>query len=152
MAIAVINSFRAAPIFGQNQQYENPVSRKTEKNLAVLSSIGGSALAGITAGGITAYVKGKGKAMPLAPIIGIVAAGIVAALTLPASLYQTKVSSFVKEKEMDVFSRDKEANIAIAEGVNDKVKDEDVSLDEKINTYFNYKMASNAAGLAVKSM
>ena len=44
----------------ENSQYENPISRSTERNLTILSSVGASALAGGIAGGLTTLcTKGK---------------------------------------------------------------------------------------------
>lgn len=72
------------------------------------------------------------------------------ALTLPAKLYDTKVKAFAREKEMDVFSRDRELKSNIMEEVDKEVKDEDVSLDQKINHYTTVQMANNGNGLLVK--
>jgi hypothetical protein len=51
---------------------------------------------------------------------------------------------------MDVFSRQKEAQANIYADINDEVKDEDVSLDDKINHYATVKMADSGKGLMVK--
>ena len=67
--------------------------------------------------------------------IGAAAGLITLALTLPSKLYNTKVNAFAREKEMDVYSRDKDLKSNIMEEVNKEVKDEDVDLDQKINHY-----------------
>ena len=51
---------------------------------------------------------------------------------------------------MDVFSRQKEAQKSIYEDVNQEIKDENVSLDEKIKHYTTVTMADNGKGLMVK--
>ncbi len=55
-----------------------------------------------------------------------------------------------EKKEMDVFSRDRELKSNIMEQVNEEIKDEEVSLDDKINHYATVQMANNGKGLLVK--
>ena len=131
----------------EKAQYENPISRSTERNLTILSSVGASSLAGAIAGGLTTLCT-KGKKLPIG--VGIVAALGTLALMLPAKIYNTKVNAFAREKEMDVFSRQKEAQSNIYEDINNEIKDEDVSLDDKINHYSTVKMADNGNGVMVK--
>ena len=128
-AISGGNSFKA--------QYENPINRKTERNLAILQSTGVSALAGVTAAGIgSCFVEGGiQNNKKLLAGVGTAAMLGTLALTLPSKLYNTKVGAFTREKEMDVFSRDRDLKSNIMENVNDEIKDENVSLDEKIKHY-----------------
>lgn len=137
----------------QNQDYENPVNRSTERNLAILMSAGGSALAGAVTGGLSTFIP-KIKATGWKGPVGIgVAAGLVTlGLTLPQKLYATKVNAFARQKEMDVFSRQKSAQSNIYEDINDEIKDEDVSLDQKINHYSTVKMADNGNGVMIKGV
>jgi len=128
--------------------YENPISRKTERNLSILSSLGASALIGGTAALLTTCVQPKGWKLPTG--IGVAAGLTTLLLTLPSRLYNTKVNAFAKEKEMDVFSRQKSAQANIYKDINEEIKDEDVSLDDKINHYTTVKMADNGKGLMVK--
>jgi len=127
--------------------YENPINRKTERNLAILGTIGGSTLIGATAGALTSCVT-KGWKVP--GIVGAIATVASLALLLPSKLYNRSVSAFAKEKEMDVFSRQKDAQANIYGAINEEIKDEEVSLDEKINHYATAKMADNGKGLMVK--
>ena len=60
------------------------------------------------------------------------------------------MNAFAREKEMDVFSRDKDLKSNIMEEVNKEVKDDEVSLDDKINHYTQVQMANNGNGLLVK--
>lgn len=137
-------NFRAS-----SQQYENPINRTTERNLAILSATGVSAFAGAVAGGITTCCT-KGYKWPLG--VGIAAALVTLGLTLPSKLYNTKVGAYTREKEMDVFSRQKTAQNNIYEDINDEIKDEDVSLNDKINHYATVKMADNGSGVMVKGV
>ncbi len=145
MRICAINSIRT---FGaQKGEYENPVNQKTEKRLAILGSVGASALAGATAFGITSCLTSNRKTQGAA---GLTALFATLALSLPSKLYNTKVGAFAREKEMDVFSRQKEAQKNIYEDVNKEIKNEDVSLDDKIKHYATVAMADNGKGVMVK--
>ena len=137
-------NFRAS-----SKQYENPINRTTERNLAVLSATGVSAFAGLVAGGATTLFT-KGYKWPLG--VGIVAALATLGLTLPPKLYNAKVNAYARDKEMDVFSRQKAAQNNIYEDINDEIKDENVSLDNKINHYATVKMADNGSGVMVKGV
>lgn len=136
----------------KNDDYENPINRKTEKGLAVWGSIGGSALVGATVAGIASCFTKEGlKAnKKLLGGIGAAAALVTLALTLPAKIYKTGVKAFTREKEMEVFSRDRELKANIMDEVNKEVKDENVDLDQKINHYTSVQMANNGNGLLVK--
>lgn len=153
MQIQAIKGCCPKPHFTSNKNdYENPINRKTEKNLAILGSIGGSTLVGGIAAGIGSCAFGKGT-KGRGRILGAIgaAAGLVTlALTLPSKLYNTKVNAFAREKEMDVFSRDRELKSNIMEEVDKEVKDEDVSLDQKINHYTSVQMANNGNGVMIK--
>lgn len=153
MQVSAINRCCPKPQFTANKNgYENPINRGTEKGLAVWGSIGGSALVGATAAGIgSCFIKAGTKARGWKlGAIGAAAGLITMALTLPAKLYNTKVNAFAREKEMDVFSRDKELKSNIMEEVDKEVKDEDVSLDDKINHYTSVQMANNGNGMLIK--
>ena len=133
----------------RRQDYENPIDRKTERNLALLSATGTSALVGVVAGAATTIFT-EAKKWPV--IVGISAALATLGLILPSKLYNTKVSAYTREKEMDVFSRQKTAQNNIYEDINEEIKDEDVSLDDKINHYTTVKMADNGNGVMIKGV
>ncbi len=152
MAISAISSYSITnPSFTAKKfdkdGYENPINRKTERNLSILSTLGTSALVGGTAALITTCFK-KGLKLPTA--MGVIAAATTLVLALPSRLYNTKVSAYAKEKEMDVFSRQKAAQANIYKDINEEVKDEDVSLDEKVKHYSTVKMADNGKGMMLK--
>ncbi len=153
MQVSAINRCCPKPQFSsQKNGYENPINRGTEKGLAIWGSIGGSALVGATAAGIgSCFIKSgaKNRALKLSGI-GVAAGLLTMALTLPAKLYNTKVRAFTREKEMDVFSRDRELKSNIMEQIDKEVKDEDVSLDQKINHYTSVQMANNGNGMLIK--
>ena len=130
------------------QTYENPVNRKTERGLAVLGTVGASALVGTIAAGLTTCAT-KGLKKPIA--VGAAAAALTLLLTLPSKLYNTKVNAFAKEKEMDVFSRDRDAKSNMLEQINEQVQDKSVPLEEKIANYTKVQMANNGKGVLLQS-
>ena len=157
MNIQAIKSYSPKVNFssnGEKPQYENPVNRKTEKGLTIWGSIGTGALVGATAGGIaTCFIKETAKhRYAKAGFIGLAVMAATMALTLPAKLYKTKVNAFTREKEMDVYSRDKELKSNLLTEVDKEVKNEDVPLEEKINHYATMQMASNGSGLLIKGV
>lgn len=151
MAITAVNNVQFS---GRKNGYENPINRKSEKKLAVWGSIGGSTILGATAAGLTTCLTEKGSKHRGWKIggVGVAAALAYLAITLPAKLYNTKVNAFAREKEMDVFSRDRDLKSNIMEEVNKEVKDEDVSLDQKINHYTSVQMANKGNGMIVKGV
>lgn len=150
MKVSAITNICPKPCFtSEKQEYENPVNRKTERNLTVLQASGVSLIAGVTAGGIASCLIKEGAKHKVP--ISVAAVGILTAvLTLPAKLYDRSVKSFVREKEMDVFTRDRELKSNILTEVDKEVKDEDVSLDQKLNHYTSLQMANNGKGMLIK--
>ncbi len=151
---AVSNCCPKQSFASNNGNYENPINRNTEKGLTVLQSVGTSVLVGGTAFGIASFLIPKATKMRMgkAGIIGGVLGAVSLLLTLPANLYNTKVRAFTREKEMDVFSRDRELKSNILSEVDKEVKDEDVSLDQKINHYTTVQMANNGNGVMIKGV
>lgn len=127
--------------------YENPISRKKEKALATLSVIGGSAILGAVVAGLVSCLKIGTKKSAL---IGVGTAVVTAALALPSKLYNTAVNAFAREKEMDVYSRDKELKSALTEEVHKEVLDPEVSLDKKLDDNLKLQTANRAQALLVQ--
>ena len=155
MAIQGVSlNYSNVPCFRANKQndYENPIHRRTERNLAILSSVGGSALTGVVAGGLSTIFMEKGRGWKIPTAIGLAAGLLTLGLTLPSKIYNTKVNAYAREKEMDVFSRQKSAQSNIYEDIDTEIKDDKVSLDDKINHYATVKMADNGNGIMVKGV
>ena len=154
MQISAINSCNCPkPQFTSKRNgYENPINRSSERNLAIWGNVGAGVLAGGIGAGIGSFFIKEGTKNRAWKIGGIGTAVALAymALTLPAKIYNTKVNAFTREKEMDVFSRDRDLKSNIMEEVNKEVKDEDVSLDDKINHYTSVQMANNGNGVLIK--
>ncbi len=145
--------------FGQNKaekstpkenkaNYENPISRTKEKGLAVLSTVGSAAVAGAVVAGLATCLNQNKK---VSGLIGLGVAAVTTALTLPQKLYDTKVNAFVKEKEMDVYSRDKSLKSNLTEEVHKEVLDPEVSLDKKLDHNFKLQMANRGNGVVIQS-
>ena len=75
---------------------------------------------------------------------------VTAALALPSKLYNTAVNAFAREKEMDVYSRDKELKSALTEEVHKEVLDPEVSLDKKLDDNLKLQTANRAQALLVQ--
>ena len=131
----------------KKQEYENPVNRKTERNLAILGSAGTSLLTGAAGFGLATCLTANRKISGLA---GAAVAGLTLLLTLPSALYNTKVGSFTRQEQMAVFSRQKAAQKSIYEGINEEVKKEDVPLADKVDLYAKVAMADNGKGVMIK--
>ena len=161
MNVSSINSFGATPFKAnkKNNEFENPISRGTERNLAIWTSVGGSALAGAIVGGLTTTLlplkEGEKRSLKNSKVAVAAAAAvalIVLAFTLPSKIYKTNVNAFVKQKEMDVFSRDRELKTNLTEEFGKEVKDEDVSLDKKLDDNLKLQMANRGSALGIANI
>lgn len=148
-----------------DSEYENPVSRSTERNLAAWTTVCGSAIVGLAAGGLATFVFPKPEATtdektiatffktrkgPV--IVGLAAAAATLLVVLPSKIYNTKVNAFVKQKEMDVFSRDRELKSNLTEEVGTEVKDPDVSLDKKLDDNLKLQMANRGSAIGIANV
>lgn len=157
-------NYSATTNFKGNQskdtEYENPVSRGTERNLAILKSTGGATVLGAIAAGVvsccfnTEKHAGEGffKKNKVALLIGAATAAVSLAFTLPSALYNTKINAFVKQKEMDVFSRDRELKSNLTEEVDKEVKSSDVSLDKKLDDNLKLQMANRGTAIGIANV
>lgn len=146
-------SFQANGAHGQEQMYENPISRVTEQNLAIISSLVLSGVLGFFGYGITScMVDTKAKGLKI-PILAGLAVGLGSlAFILPSKLYHTKVGAFAREKETAVFSRDRALQSDLTEQVHENVLQPDVSLDEKLGQNWKLKAAQNGNSLGIADM
>lgn len=163
-AVGSQNLFTAKAVKFQSKssEYENPVSRGTEKSLAIWGSFCGSLVLGAITFGLASCLKDfKAKEpgvkafmashkIPL--IIGGAASAVAMLVTLPAKIYNTKVNAFVKQKEMDVFSRDRELKSNLTEDVNEEVKNPNVSLDKKLDDNLKLQMANKGSAIGIANV
>lgn len=131
------------------QRYENPVNIKTERNLAVLSSVGTSLVTGAVSAGITSVLKGSSPLKKVPLLVGAATGLITLAFTLPSKLYHTKINATVNKKEMDVYTVDKELKKDLAKEVHTEIQNENTSLDDKLNYNMKWQMGNRAQASAV---
>ena len=131
----------------KSNEYENPINRNTERNLSILSTVGVSTIVGLSAAGLSTCFPTSKKT---SGVIGLLTGAASLALLLPSKIYNTKVNSYVKEKEMGVYNEQTQAKQGIYGEINKEIKNEDVSLDDKINHFTTVQMANNGKGLLVK--
>ena len=143
----------------EKPEYENPISRKTERNLAILSSVGSSSIIGVVAGFLATNFSKleegekrtfKNSKMPIG--VGVAVAAVSLAFTLWAKLYNTKVGAFKREKDMDYFSREMELKSNLTGDVNTEVKDPEVSLDKKLDDNLKLQMANKGQALGLANI
>ncbi len=156
MNITKINGFKPIHFRENNEKksdYENPISRSTERNLAILGSVGGAAVTGGIIGGLTSFLLQSSKnKTKFSVLTGAAAMLLYLAVSLPPKLYNTKVGAFLKEKEMDVFSRDRALKSNLTEEVNQEVKDPEVSLDKKLDDNLKLQMANKGGVLGIANV
>lgn len=144
-------SFKGNTENNNEQRYENPVNIKTERNLAVLSSVGASIATGAVGAGITSLLKGENcKIYHKLPLLVGAAIGLATlAFTLPSKLYHTKINATVNKKEMDVYTVDKELKKDLAKEVHTEIQNENTSLDDKLRYNMQWQMGNRANASAV---
>ena len=152
VGLGVPYSSKAAFFRGSKNEneYENPISRSTERNLAILGSAGTASILGLIAWGLTSCLGFKEKRTPI--IWGVSAAALTLLLLLPANIYNTKVRAFAKQKEMDVFTRDRNLKTNLTEDVDKEVQNPEVSLDKKLDDNLKLQTANRGSALVVAGM
>lgn len=141
-----------------NADYKNPVSMKAEYTVATLGSAVGSAVVGAVAGFVAHFVKTAkaGEGAQVSKKFGIlVGAGVAAgafALSIIPKLYRTSVTGFVKQKEMDVFSREKSAETTLAEKIDAQAKNDDVPLSESIGNFAKFQVGKKGNGIGIAQL
>ena len=117
---------------GRKNELDNPVNRKLEKRLAILNAGGISAVAGAltTARSYTASWKNAG-------MFGIGAGFVTMMFICPRFMYKSGINSYKKEKELDVFTKEKEVQKKLLTDVNEAIDHGDSEL--KLENYSKAK-------------
>lgn len=136
----------------QESEYENPISRKTERNLAILKSVGWSSVFGLIVAGVVSSFKSEKITGKYSVLAGLATAAVSLLINLPPALYNTKVNAYVKQKEMDVFSRDRNLKTNLTEEVDKEVQDSEVSLDKKLDDNLKLQMANRGTALGIANI
>ena len=90
---------------GQYSEFQNPVNRQTEKRLAILNAGGISVATGAVT---TAIARSYTSSWKHASWFGLGATAITMLFVCPRFMYKSGIKSYTKEKELDVFTKEKE--------------------------------------------
>ena len=128
-----VNALTPKVLFkGQLNGSENPVNRNTERRLAVMNAGGISAVTGAVT---TAIARSYTSTWKHAALFGLGAAAVTMMFVCPRFLYKSGITSFAKEKEMDVFSKEKEVQKKLLTDVNEAIDEHSEDLPDKLENY-----------------
>ena len=114
---------------GRKNELDNPVNRKLEKRLAILN-----------AGGITtAIARSYTASWKNAGMFGVGAALVTMMFICPRFMYKSGINSYKKEKELDVFTKEKEVQKKLLTDVNEAIDHGDSELNVKLENYSKAK-------------
>lgn len=134
--------------FSQERKYENPVNRKLEYFTAVIPPAAGSALLGTAVGYVVSNLTKKKNVGLISGIATAIAAG---ALSITTALYKANIGAVIKEKQMDVFTRERSAATTIAEKLDEQAS-QDENLDNVVNNYAKFQVGNKGgAGLILNA-
>ncbi len=131
--IQPVSAFTPKVMFrGDVNGYENPVNRKMEKKLALLNAGGLSVVTGALT---TVIARSYTSSWRHAGGFGAVATGVAMMFLAPRFLYKSKINSYAKEQEMDVFTREKEVQKKLLSDVNDAIDTHKNNIQDKVEIY-----------------
>lgn len=121
---------------GRKNELDNPVNRKLEKRLAILNAGGISAVAGALT---TAIARSYTASWKNAGMFGVGAALVTMMFICPRFMYKSGINSYKKEKELDVFTKEKEVQKKLLTDVNEAIDQGDSELNVKLENYSKAK-------------
>ena len=121
---------------GRKNELDNPVNRKLEKRLAILNAGGISAVAGALT---TAIARSYTASWKNAGMFGVGAALVTMMFICPRFMYKSGINSYKKEKELDVFTKEKEVQKKLLTDVNEAIDHGDYELNVKLENYSKAK-------------
>ena len=121
---------------GRKNELDNPVNRKLEKRLAILNAGGISAVAGALT---TAIARSYTASWKNAGMFGVGAALVTMMFICPRFMYKSGINSYKKEKELDVFTKEKEVQKKLLTNVNEAIDHGDSELNVKLENYSKAK-------------
>lgn len=129
--IQAVNAFTPKVLFKGHENI-NPVNRKMERRIAVINSAGISGVIGAVTAIITRNYTSSWKN---ASLLGL-GAGIIAMLVVcPKLLYRAGVRAYTKEKELEVFTKEKEVQKKLLADVDEAINTHGDNLQDKIENY-----------------
>ena len=121
---------------GRKNELDNPVNRKLEKRLAILNAGGISAVAGALT---TAIARSYTASWKNAGMFGIGAGFVTMMFICPRFMYKSGINSYKKEKELDVFTKEKEVQKKLLTDVNEAIDHGVSELNVKLENYSKAK-------------
>jgi len=119
---------------------KNPVNRKVERRLAILNSAGLSVVTGAVT---TAIGRSFTSSWRNAGILGACAGIATMAVICPRMLYRSGINAYAKEKEMDVFTKEKEVQKKLLNDVDEAIENHHPDLQGKIENYAKARSAED---------
>ena len=141
-------SFKSQNNNPQEKKYENPVNRTFEYFTAVMPPLAGSLGVGGLVGGLVGSVSNKKR---LGWASGILTALVLGGVSVTTALYKANISALIKQKQMDVFTRERSAATTIAEKLDEQAS-QDENLDNVVNNYAKFQVGNKGgAGLILNA-
>ena len=125
---------------GAYSEVKNPVNRRTEKRLAILNAGGISVAMGAVT---TAIARSYTSSWKHAGWFGLGAAAVTMMFVCPRFMYKSGINSYAKEKEMDVFTKEKEVQKKLLNDVDDAIEHHSEDLHDKLENYSKTKTADD---------
>lgn len=123
---------------GQYSDFKNPVNKRTEKRLAILNAGGVSVAMGAVT---TAIARSYTSSWKHASWFGLGAAAVTMLFVCPRFMYKSGINAYAKEKEMDVFTKEKEVQKKLLNDVDDAIEHHSEDLQDKLENYSKAKTA-----------
>ena len=135
--IRPVNALAPKVLFrGHDSYLENPVNRKFERRLALLNAGSVSVIAGAATMLIASSYTSSWKR---AGWFGLGAGMITMLFAAPRFLYKAGIKAYTKEKEMDVFTKEKEIQKKLLSDVDEAIEMHSEDLSEKLENYSKSK-------------
>ena len=116
--------------------YNNPINKRTEKRLAILNAGGVSVAMGAVT---TAIARSYTSTWKHASWFGLGAAAVTMMFVCPRFMYKSGINAYTKEKELDVFTKEKEVQKQLLNEVDDAIEHHSKDLHDKIENYSKSK-------------
>ena len=116
----------------KGRELGNPVNRKMERRLAIMNAGGLSVVTGAVT---TAVGRSFTSSWKRAGLIGLGAGILTMVFICPRFMYRAGIKSYAKEKEMEVFTKEKEVQRKLLTDVNDAIDEHHPDLHDKIENY-----------------
>ncbi len=121
---------------GEYLNYNNPINKRTEKRLAILNAGGVSVAMGAVT---TAIARSYTSTWKHASWFGLGAAAVTMMFVCPRFMYKSGINAYTKEKELDVFTKEKEVQKKLLNDVDDAIEHHSEDLHDKIENYSKSK-------------